>query len=158
MKECIVPQPQYKFLFKVSFITLSSVVYAYFQEYYDISLNAFIVFCTSINYWRKPMRDWRRTLDISYVRFAILYLLVRSYHSKYNIACYSIFVITLSSYLLSMYFGRQQMYWHAVYSHSMIHLLGNIANILLSSGDLCKVFFCISNNCTSYSLPSITCL
>ena len=70
----IVPEAQYKFLLKVSFITLFSVIYAYYQEYYDISLNALIVFCTSINYWRKPMRDWRRTLDITYVRFAILYL------------------------------------------------------------------------------------
>ena len=154
----IVPEAQYKFLFKVSFITLSSIIYSYSQEYYDISLNAFIVFCTSINYWRKPMRDWRRTLDITYVRFAILYLLVRSYHSKYNIACYSIFVMIVSSYFSSRYFGKKQMYWHSVYSHSMIHLLGNIANILLSSGDLCKVFFSISNNSTSYSLPSITCL
>jgi len=156
-KECILPQEQYLFLFKVSCFAIISVVYASYQQYYDISLNAFIVFCTSINYWRKPMKCWRRTMDVLYVRFAILYLIIRSYHSKYNIICYFCLIIIITSYLLSKYFGKKQMYWHSVYSHSMIHLFGNLVNILLCSDELCKVFFSISNNSTSNSFPRISC-
>ena len=156
-KECILPQEQYLFLLKVSCFTIISVVYALYQQYYDISLNAFVIFCTSINYWRKPIKDWRRTMDILYVRFAALFLIVRSYHSKYNIICYFCLIIIITSYILSKYFSKYQMYWHSVYSHSMIHLFGNLVNILLSSGDLCKIFFSISNNSTSNSFPSISC-
>ena len=77
-KECIIPQEQYLFLFKSASLTIISVVYASYQQYYDISLNAFIVFCTSINYWRKPMNDWRRTMDKSCLFVYVLYFFYRA--------------------------------------------------------------------------------
>jgi hypothetical protein len=156
-KECILPQKQYLFLFKSASLTIISVLYASYQQYYDISLNAFIVFCTSVNYWRKPMNDWRRTMDKSCLFVYVLYFFYRANNSKYIYLFYNNLIGMIYFYMLSKYFGKKQMYWRSVYSHSMIHFIANLSNILLCSDELCKVFFSVSNNSASNSFPRISC-
>lgn len=89
MTTCILTKEQYIFLWKISFLSLISCIYAIYKNHYDLALVPGGVFLTSINYWRYP---------------------------------------------LGIYFYKKKLYWYSVYAHSMIHVLGNVSNIILYSG------------------------
>ena len=132
---CILYPDQYNYLWKTSWLSLISALYAFYHGHYDMVLVPGGVFLTSINYWRKPDYSWRRYADMCYVTGALSYQMLRSCKSQYG----GVYVIltTVSAiyfYPLGIYYFTRGKYWHSAYAHSMIHILGNVANIILYSG------------------------
>jgi hypothetical protein len=135
MVEFLKPE-QYKFIYKISFLSIVSAVYAIFNKHYLISLCPAGVFITSINYWRKPEYSWRRNLDMIYVQLALMYQIYSAYMSQYMIQYYMTMVLALSMYPLSIYYYKKNLHWHSTYAHSGLHIIANIANIILYSGEI----------------------
>ena len=80
MKSCIL-EPEYaSCIYRVSFISFLSSIYAIYCECYDLAAVPGGVFLTSVNYWRNPVYGWRRNLDMSYVACALIYQNYRAYH------------------------------------------------------------------------------
>ena len=134
MMECILYPEQYKLIYNLSFLSLGSSIYAVYNGHYDLAICASGVFLTSINYWRKPTYSWRRYLDMTYVKFALIYQLYKAYRSQYMIHYYVIMIFAVSFYPLGVYYYKKQLYWHSTYAHSALHIISNIANLVLYSG------------------------
>jgi hypothetical protein len=131
---CILPHEQYSLILKVSYISGFTSLYAFYNNYIDIAGVNFCVFLSSINYWRKPDYSWRRTLDMTFVKIALVYELIRAYEAEYSRIYYSLLFIGICFYYIGIYCDRQKLYWYSTYSHCLLHIFGNIAKIILYSG------------------------
>lgn len=140
---CILYPEQCSFIYRTSFFSIFSSMYAVYNGYYDLSLVPGGVFLTSINYWWKPDYSWRRYLDMAYVKLAITYQLIRAYNSENRDLYYSITGLSILFYVLGVHYYKKKLYWHSTYAHSMLHITANIGNIILYSGKI---------NSTNYNL------
>jgi hypothetical protein len=132
---CILYPDQCHFLCKISIISLISSLYALYKDYYELAVIPFGVFLTSIIYWYKPIpNSWRQTLDVTYVKFAVFYNIIRAYNSEYYILYYITAIIGLCFYPLGIYLYNKKMYWESTYAHSMGHIIANISNFILYTG------------------------
>ena len=136
MDDCILYPEQYSFIWKASFFSLFSCIYAFYNNHYDLALVPGGVFLTSINYWYKPDYSWRRYVDIGYVHAALTYQLFRAYNAEYSKMYYFTLSLAMCCYLLGMYYYNKKQYWHSTYAHSMLHLIANISNVILYSGHI----------------------
>ena len=89
---------------------------------------------TSINYWSYPDYSWRRYLDMTYVRLALIYQLYRAYQYQYMEYYYSLTFIAANMYPLGIYYYKKKLLWHSTYAHCLLNIIANIANIVLYSG------------------------
>ena len=126
-------------LYRTSHLFLLSSCYAFIQQLYMFALLNSCVFLSSINYWRKPMYSWRRTLDMIVVNSAVIYKHITVYYSTeynpYNRQLYYLIFFTGSiTYPISIYYYNKNAFQVAVYLHMLLHIMGNIANIVLYSG------------------------
>ena len=124
------------FIWKASWLSLFSCMYAISQGHTDLAIVPGGVFLTSINYWRYPDYSWRRTLDMNYVKLALSYQIVRSYNSEYATLHVLCMILGVSCFPLSWNYYNNNQIWMSVYIHSMVHVFGNIGNILLYSGTI----------------------
>jgi hypothetical protein len=131
--ECILYPDQYKLIYNVSFLALGTFCYAVHNGHYDFAICSCSVFFTSINYWRKPTYDWRRYIDMACVKIAFIYHLYRAYHSRHMVVYYVLTGIATGFYPLGIYYYKKQRYWSSTYAHCMLHITGNIANLILYS-------------------------
>lgn len=134
--DCILYPEQYNIIFNISFLSLGSSIYALYNEHYTLSLSTYGVFLTSINYWRKPDYSWRRYLDMIYVKSALMFQLYKAYNSEYMIEYYTLMFFAISFYPLSIYYYKKKLYWYSTYAHCALHIVSNIANIILYSGKI----------------------
>ncbi len=125
------PREYYIILWHTSWCALISSVFAFYKEFYDFSFLCFIVFLTSINYWKYPINNWRRKVDMFCVYITIIYKIIKAYNIKHNIYYYSALTFALSFYMFSLYFSKKNKLWLSTLSHSMLHIFGNISNIIL---------------------------
>lgn len=132
--ECILYPEQYKLIYKISFLSLGSSIYAAYNGYYGLSICPGGVFLTSINYWKYPDYSWRRYLDMSYVKLALIYQLYKAYGCQYMVQYYSLMFLATSMYPLGIYYYKKNLFWHSTYAHCTLHIIANIANIVLYSG------------------------
>lgn len=133
---CILYPEQCEFLCYIAFCCVISAIYAFYKEKYDLGLVVFGVFVTSIIYWYKPNNCWRRTLDIVYVKFALIYHIIRAYNSEYYLMYYFTLATSLCFYPLGIYLYNKKLYWESTYAHSMVHVISNISNLILYSGTI----------------------
>ena len=124
---------QYNTIFKISFLSFGSSVYAMYHRHYTLAFCPAGVLFTSMNYWRKP-EPWARKVDMTYVFFSLTYQLYKAYHAQYRIPYYMITLFAGSMYPLALYYSRKKQYWHSTYAHCGIHVLANVANLVLYSG------------------------
>lgn len=127
--------PQYSSrLFRSSFTTCFSVCLAARHELWSCAAVALLVLLTSLNYWRDPVLGWRRTLDMATVVFAI------AHHVYCSAFCAQrIYQVVYLLFILQTAYC----YWRArdapnkdVSSawHCGVHVVGNVANMLLYTG------------------------
>jgi hypothetical protein len=121
-------------LWKTSFFSLFSAIYAFYRHYYDLMLVPGGVFLLSINYWRKPDYSWRRYADMIYVKMCLVYQLIRSYNAENGKGYYVITGIGCMFYLLGIYYFRRKEYWKSTYAHGMVHFCGNLGCFVLYGG------------------------
>jgi hypothetical protein len=119
---------KHQFLVCSSSLTLFSVYYAYIYHHFICCLLTFIVFLTSINHHRNPQHGIRRKIDHSCVVLTLITQTIILQNQKYYIL-YNIFnCVGIFCYLFSKFFKNT---WTRIYLHIMLHVFGNIANILL---------------------------
>ena len=135
LERCLLSPAQSKCIWRVSFVSAFSSAYAVYRGHYDLALVPGGVFMTSINYWRLPTYGWRRNLDIACVWSALIYQSVRAYSMPNAVPYYRVMGIALLLYPASIYLYKKKCYWGSTYAHSMLHIIANIGNVVLYSGD-----------------------
>ena len=134
--ECILFPEQYKLIFKISFLTLGSCIYAMYSGYSWLSICPGGIFLTSVNYWRKPDYSWRQSLDIAYVNLAISYQIFKAYNAEYMVLYYALNLLAMCFYPLGFYFYKKKQYWRSTYAHCALHIIANISCVVLYSGKI----------------------
>lgn len=131
----ILPPDQAAFLWGLSWLSLLAGILAITRAYYDLAAVPLGVWVTSLNYWRKPILGWRRMVDMAYVNFALIYQLYRAYTAENAVLYYTIVAVAVCCYPLSVYAVKYSS-WAATLIHGFVHILGNISNIILYSGNV----------------------
>lgn len=127
---------QCKFIYNIAYLSLFSSLYATYKKLYFMACCPGGVFITSIYYWKNPTFDSpRRYIDIGFLSLALGYQIYTAYYSQYIALYYSIMLCAVSFYPLGYYFYNRNLYWKSTYAHCMIHIIANIGNIILYSGE-----------------------
>lgn len=145
---CILLPEQSSVLLRTSFITILSIGYSYYREYYDFTFSTTAVQIASIMYWSNPEYNWKRKLDMFIANFSVLYHCVRAYKSECYVHFYTCTMLGTLCYLSSWKLYKQNKIWSSVYLHSGVHIFFNIAILLLYSGHVVPI--CDNNNILSY--------
>jgi hypothetical protein len=140
---CIMKRKYYSCIFRVSFLSFLASIYALHCECYELAAVPGGVFLTSVNYWRRPIYGWRRNLDMGYVAAALTYQNYRAYHAYYYtmnlehsfaLLYYALMLFGIGCYPASIYLYKKKDLWRSTYVHCLLHIVGNIANMVLYSG------------------------
>jgi len=132
----ILDKNQYILIYKTSYLSLCSFCYALYNVQYKLSIVPCMVFLSSILYWHNPINSWRRYLDIVVVNICALYQFNFAFRSTYAIPYYIISCIGICFYPIGIYYFKKNNYWKSTYSHILLHIFANFANILLYSGNI----------------------
>lgn len=131
----IIPKPHANFIYYLSHTSLISSIYAIINGHYDLAFVPGLVYLTSINYWKNPVKGFRRNLDITCVFSTLCYQLYRSTSSENLVLYLFVKLIGIICYPISHYFSDKD-FDLSILFHGFIHLFGNIANIILYSGSV----------------------
>jgi hypothetical protein len=132
--ELIVTPAQAQFLWWLSWLTLGSGVYAGGRcGAWGLSALMTGTFLTSINYWRLPVAGLRRQMDVTMVRANLAGHLLAGAMAGGPAAYFVLTAIALSCYGVGVRVHRegQHRWWESVLWHSGLHVIGNLAHILL---------------------------
>jgi len=117
-------------LWTTSWYTGYSSLVAYEKKLYDLSFFSFLVFITSLLYWRKPRKNIIRTIDMSISTITLLYHIWRAIRARNN--RYPLFATgALLCYPLGWYYHNKKKYWLSIYCHAILHITGNLSNLYL---------------------------
>ena len=133
------PLPNAHFIWYCAWLSIPSAIYAATADVEATTRLAIVpssVFATSLLYWRNPIRNsWRRTLDIVIVFSGATYqtyYAFRHIRNTYTMTTYSALIgCSAACYGLSQYFMGRGLLWPATYAHASIHLVANVANLVL---------------------------
>jgi len=131
----VMPKSQADYLFYTSFSALVGSLYGFYKKKYINSLGVFLIFVTSINYWRNPVHGWRRNIDII---ASILGLSINVLTSPGHPRCLKLNLMLFMSllfYPLGFYFQHKSIHLSA-FSHSLIHIFCNLVCISYYSDPL----------------------
>lgn len=131
MSDLVLPQPYSKWIFSVSFLSVGTTFFAVSKNAFCVAWMPFIVSLTSLNYWRFPLKGWRRNTDMTAVGSSILYKFYLIPKNPYG-----------SYVLLSMMMGGlcyrvarlSDCHRTSAMFHCSVHFFGNIALWLLILG------------------------
>jgi hypothetical protein len=127
---------QCKMIYNMAYLSLCSSIYATYKQQYLLACCPGGVFITSIYYWSKPTFNTpRRYIDMCYLSSSLIYQLYRAYYSQYMTIYYMIMAFAVSFYPLGYYYYNRNRYWESTYAHCTIHVIANIGNIVLYSGE-----------------------
>ena len=135
------PLPNAHFIWYCAWSSLASAIYAY--SHATSAHLAFVpasVWATSLLYWRNPVRNsWRRTLDIAVVFSGLTYQTYYAYlyvtHTHTHTQIYTALIgVSTACFGLSNYLMTRGRMWPATYTHAAIHLIANVANLVLYDG------------------------
>ena len=130
----VLPDSHSKFLWKISWISLFSGIYGITQGHYSLAPVPIGVWFNSLNYWRSPQpTSMRRWFDIAWAISGLTYQLHCAIGSQYMYEYWILMTITASFYPLGHILNNTSS-WLGTFSQSMIHVGGNIANVILYSG------------------------
>jgi hypothetical protein len=137
MQKC--EHEHYSCIFRVSFLSFLSSIYALYCGVYDLAIVPGGVFLTSVNYWRYPIHGWRRNLDMGYVASALIYQNYRAYYMAteghdYILLYYALMFFSIGCYPVSLHLHKKKDLRGSTYVHCLLHVVANIANLVLYSG------------------------
>lgn len=131
----VYPPQQSLLIYRISYLSLISSLYAIYRGHYDLALVPGSVFITSINFWSNPTYDsWWRYPDMIVVATGLTYELYRASEAENGIVYYSATSVAVCAFAVSCFMHRINRIWAATYLHMMLHLFGNIGNIALYAG------------------------
>lgn len=124
----IIPKTHANYLFYTSFFSMLSSIFLFYKKNNNC-IYTLLIFITSINYWRNPVYDWRRTIDILVTVVSFCFIGKNFYIQSQFIDFLQHTIISLLFYLISNYF--QEDYIHlCTFFHSLIHIYPNIKFII----------------------------
>jgi hypothetical protein len=129
----VLPRAQYMFLWFLSWLSFLSGFVAIAYGHFDLCLVPFGVWFTSILYWFHPDYSWRRYFDMAYVHFALGYQLFRAVGAEHMFAYYTLSFGAVSFFIFGLLLYKYSL-WGSTLCHGMVHILGNLANIVLYLG------------------------
>ena len=119
----------HKYLFATSHFSLMSAIYAY-NKHNQLWIIPAGVYVNSINYWRNPTLGLRRNIDIGYALCGLVYQSLVAYSLPVFPRLYfTLITLSAAAYPFSYWFYWRKQYVTSTFTHSLIHLFGNIANI-----------------------------
>lgn len=133
------PLPNAHFIWYCAWLSIPSAIYAATADVEATTRLAIVpssVFATSLLYWRNPIRNsWRRTLDMVIVFSGATYqtyYVFRHIRNTYSMTAYSALIgFSAACYGISNYLMARGLIWPATYAHASIHLVANVANLVL---------------------------
>lgn len=131
--QTILDRSQYILIYRVAWLSLLSTIYSFYMKQYNLSIVPTSVFITSRLYWYKPDYSWRRYVDMSVIKACVIYQLGLAYKSEYAAVYYPIALTGLVFYPIGIYYYSKHETWASTYSHITMHIILNIANIVLYS-------------------------
>lgn len=131
--ELILYPEQYTIIWRVSWLSAVSSAYALYKGQYSLAAQRAIILLNSINYWRYPDYSWRRYIDIICIYPILAYHINYGLTSKYRTQYFIINTIGLACFPIGVYYYEMNDWWKSTYYHCALHIITNIANIILSS-------------------------
>lgn len=135
--ELTLPPLQSIIIWRTSWITIVSITYGVYYKKHDLIFISGGVLLNSLNYWRHPIKkSWRRYIDISFTLCSLAYILFQVY-KKQNTLCGYLTLLGVQCYINSNLISKTKYnisvygMWISTYMHCLIHIIGNINNILL---------------------------
>ena len=141
----VMPKPQADYLFYTSFSSLVGSLYGFYKKQYINSLGVFLIFVTSINYWRNPVHGWRRNIDIIMCILGLSINIISSLGHPKCLKLNLMLFISLLFYPLGFYFQHKSIHLSA-FSHSLIHIIGNLVCISYYSDYDIPLFLKVEQN------------
>lgn len=127
---------QFGWLYISSYTALFGSSFAFFKKHYVMSFLQFLIYMTSINFWRLPEYSWRRNLDMLVVKCGVLYQNYLAYNAQNAAIYYPIFWFGVMFYPLSHYLYTYGHKWLSVYSHMALHVIATFGSCILYLGDV----------------------
>lgn len=128
----ILPKKYSSRIYFTSHLFIILILVSFLVKLFHISLLNFIVFVTSLNYWKYPIRGLRRTIDMV---FSFLNIITHV-HASFYLSEFMIHVMYLSLVVISIsfyFFARASKSDKNVSSkfHCGLHISGVITNLFL---------------------------
>jgi len=125
----VVPPPYSRWILTTSLLSTGTSFFSIYTKTYHIAWMPIVISMTSINYWRLPIRGWRRNLDMSVVGTSVFYKLwiIPKCNHYGN---YVLFLMLLGGffYMLARISDCQKT---SALFHCSIHVCGNLSIIFL---------------------------
>lgn len=138
------PIPNAHFIWYCAWLSIPSTIYALTRKSHHLAIVPATVFTTSLFYWRNPRYDsWYRVLDMTAVFLGVTYQSIYAFQTiritspNCHFAAYtSLIAVSGACYALSHTLMNRGRIWPATYAHASIHLIGNVANMVLYHGNV----------------------
>ncbi len=131
----ILPIKYSKFIYYISYLLFFSGLIGFYNKKYNFFFVPIIIFLTSINYWRNPVRGIRRNIDMICVCVLFFYQNTIAHFLDFNIFWKVLYFILMSlggmCYLISNYYHKKNNLFLSTVFHACIHLCVNLANVIL---------------------------
>lgn len=134
--DTILPREQYILIYRISHILIFTSLYGIYNKHYILAADAASIYFSSILYWHNPDYSWRRYFDMTVAKTGILLQSILAYNAQYAIPYYCTTFIALSFYPLGIYYYSKKDYWRSTQAHIGMHIIMNLACIILYSGYL----------------------
>ena len=120
----VVPKTHANYLFYTSFFSLLSSIVLFYKKS-DNYIYTLSIFITSLNYWRNPIYNWRRNIDMIVIFLSFFIIGIKFYIQSKLMDILPTTIISFLFYVISNYF--QDKYIHiSTFFHSLIHIYPNI--------------------------------
>lgn len=130
----ILPRENYMILFCTSFVPLISSAYAIANGMWVYSLIPTCVSGSSVLYWYRPDYSWRRYFDMFIVQCGLFCITWLSFYSNTQIYFLITEFIAICLFMIGLYLYKHKNYYYSTLSHSGLHILATIANIIVFMG------------------------
>ncbi len=128
----LILDPQYsKYIYYTTWVMLFTALYGIYKEYYTLGYLTFVVFCSSINYWRNPIDNIIRVIDLTISFSAVFFTLYYVQYCKHLYVYYLLLSFIGFCYFASKYYRYQKNYMYCTMYHCGVHLTGNLCSLLI---------------------------
>ncbi len=120
----VVPKTHANYLFYTSFFSLLSSIVLFYKKS-DNYMYTLSIFITSLNYWRNPIYNWRRNIDMIVIFLSFFVIGIKFYIQSKLMDILPTTIISFLFYLISNYFQEKSIHL-STFFHSLIHIYPNI--------------------------------
>ncbi len=132
----LIRQEEAYLIWRTSWVCILSTLYAAYRGHWELVPVPGGVFLTSILYWSKPNDMFYRRLDMTYVISSFMYQNYIAWGAENALPYYVLYIITCACFPISRYLFQAGYRWESFYIHAMMHILANLCNCILYSGEL----------------------